>query len=431
MKKTTLFRLPLPIGIASAVRALALSLVAFVVAVCFSATASAADSKWKKIENNCYKLFKHPRKASGNKLEACADSWAVHSRSQFTSGGERDLVKKALRHLYESGSDAGAAIARDGLYRLGVKLGVRSERKAGAASVASHGKSRRVRYNPPEASRADKKAAKTLAKSGVKDLIKRRYKPGVKKLKGAVSKDPRSEFALYNLACGYALQGQGTGAVRELQKLADLGTDQSLERLIRARREGDFKKIRKAPKFKKVTGYMKIHVINTIGDPGETAVENIETMLQKLGHARPSLDDNDDKRDAPQILFKPHAKAQVSLIAELLNHPRVRLDPMKGKSEYDMVIKWGSRVIKEDGSTKVESMGPDTVDEKIAKARRKQNKVLAKPDRAIGKVDHVLSTPDRAYKGVEGMGKRVEGTYKKAEGSFKKIKDIGGALSSL
>lgn len=392
--------------------------------------ATASDSQWTKIEHDCLTLFKHPKKAPEKKLEACADTWAAHSRRQFTSSTEEDTVKKAMRYLYESGSDVGSSIARGALFRLGVKLGVRSARKVGAAVVATPVSTRR-RYNPPEATRADKKSAEKLAKAGVKDLVKKRYKSGTKKLQSAVEKDPRSEFALYNLACGYALQSQMSHSVEELQKLADLGTDQALERLIRARRDGDFAKIRDSQRFKAVTGYMKIQVINTIGDPGEKAIENIETMLNKLGHDRPTVGENEDKRDSPQILFKEHAKAQVPLIAELLNHPRVRLDPMKGKSDYDMVIKWGAKVIKDGGSTKVESFGPSTVDDKIASARRKQNKVLAKPEKAISKVDNVISTPDRAYRGVEGMGKRVEGTYKKAEGSFKKVKDLGGKISSL
>jgi len=402
-------------------------------AVVSAAVTSSGDSKWKKSEHDCNKLFDKPAKAAAERLEACADRWSVHARLHLASATDKSLAKKALKYLYQHGSDRAAVIARGGLERLGIRVPVRAPRgQAVAGSNAPDRPKRRRRYDPPEASRANKKAAEKLAKAGVKDLLKKRYRPGQHKLQKAVGKDPRSEFALYNLACAYALQKRGGAAVDELQKLADLATDQSLERLIRARRDGDFERIRDDSRFKKVTGYMRIQVINTIGEAGEPAIENIETMLNKLGHARPRVDDDDDnKRDAPQILFKPHAKPQVPLIAELLNHPRVRLDPLKGKSKYDMIIKWGARVVKEDGNTKVESMGPSTVDDKIAKARRKQNKVLAKPEKAISKVDRVISTPDRAYKGVEGMGKRVEGTYKKAEGSFKKVKGLGDKITSL
>jgi len=409
--------------------------VVLVVAACFIAVgAFAADSKWKKIEDDCWPLFRKPKKAPEAKLEACADVWATHSRRQFNSDSEDDLAKRALRYLYESGSDRGASIARGGLLRVGIKVGVRKDgprRGASSGGKATRTHKRRRRYNPPPASRGDRKEAEKLAKAGVKDLTRKKYKPGVKKLQAASKKNPRSEYALYNLACGYALLKRRDPAVAELQKLADLATDESLERLIRARRDGDFKHIRKDGRFKKVTGYMNILVLNTIGDDGEEAVENIETMLQKLGHARPELEEEDKKRDAPQILFKEHAKAQVPLIAELLNHPRVRIDPLKGKSPYDMIIKWGAKIVKKDGSRRAESLGPDTADKKLNAARRKQNEVLSKPEKAIDRVDHVISTPDRAYNKVTGMGKRAENTVNKAEATGKKIESIGDKLSSL
>ena len=409
-------------------------LIPVLVLLLLPAVALATDSQWTKIEHDCNRLFAHPEKAKAEKLESCADTWSAHSRLHLASATDKSLAEKALKFLYDKGSDRGASIARDGLFRLGMRLPVRPPRgsePAAAAAAAGEQKPRRKRYDPPEASRGDKKEAEKLAKAGVKDLVRKRYKAGTDKLKAATDKDPRSEFALYNLACGHALMKQTDPAVDELQKLADLGTDQSLERLVRARRDGDFQNVRDDKRFKQVTGYMRIEVINTIGEPGEPAIENIEVMLKKLGHAPPKVESNKEKRDAPQILFKDHVKSQVPLIAELLNHPRVRLDPMKEDSKYDMIIRWGAKVVKGDDGTKVESLGPNTVDDKIDAAKRKQNKALARPEQAIDKVDRVVGTPDRAYKGVEGMGKRVEGSAKKVEGSFKKIKGLGDKITSL
>jgi urease beta subunit len=395
----------------------------------WSAMAFAEDTAWKKREHECRTGFRKAEEASPALLEQCADLFAVHARLHLMGSSDRDDLQKGLRWLYENGADRASLIARDGLYRLGVRLPVRESKPGipGAQAVVE-----RERYNPAEAPKADQKDAEKLAKDGVDDLLKKRYSRGGDKLQEAVNKDPRSEYAIYNLACSLSLQKKRDDAIKWLQNLADLGTDQSGERLIRARSDGDFTNLRDDLEFKRITGYMRIDVQNSIGDAGEPGMKNILTMLEKLGHKDVHTGTSKTKRDEPQVLFRPHAKAQVALIGDLLNHPRVRLDPMEEEGKYDMVIVWGGKMTKgEDGKSRPESMGPDTVDEKMNDAKRKQNEILAKPEAAVNKVDKIVSTPERTYNAVESMGKRVEGSVKKGEAVFKKVEGIGTKINSL
>jgi hypothetical protein len=397
-------------------------------AVAAPATPVAEDTAWKKREHDCKKAFRKPEDAAPALIEQCADVFAVYARLHLMGGSEKDEILKGLRWLYDNGPDRASLIARDGLYRLGVRLPVRETTPAGVASSAPSG---RERYNPPEVPKADQKSAEQLAESGVKDLLKKRYERGAGKLEKAIAADPRSEFAIYNYACSQSLLKHRDEAIKWLQNLADLGTDQSSERLIRARSDGDFSNLRGDDDFKRITGYARIEVVNTIGEPGEPARKNIETMLDKLGHKDVKSESSKDKREEPQVLFKPYAKAQVALISDLLNHPRVRLDPLDADSKYDIIIRWGARVQDGDGGVSVESMGPDTVDDKINDAKRRQNEILAKPEGAINKVDKVISTPERTYKSVESMGKRVEGSVKKGEAVYKKVEGLGAKINSL
>lgn len=395
----------------------------------WTTAAWAEDTAWKKKEHDCRKAFDKPEEASVNALEECADLFAVHARLHLMGGSERSAIEKGLRWLYENGPDRASLIARDGLFRLGVRVPIRSG-KPGVAVVA--GKPARERYNPPEAPKADQKEAEGLAEKGVKDLLKKRYDRGADKLEKAIKLDPRSEYAIYNYACSQSLLKKRDDAIQWLQNLADLGTEQSAERLIRARGDGDFSNLRDDLEFKRITGYARIRVVNSLGEPGEPAMANIQTLLDKLGHKDVTTKTQKKALDEPQVLFKPHAKAQVSLISDLLNHPRVRLDPLDGDAKEDIVIIWGSKMQKgEDGSVSVESMGPDTVDGKMEAAKRKQNEILSKPEGAINKVDRVISTPERTYKSAEAMGKRVEGTVKKGQGLFKKVEGIGTKINSL
>jgi uncharacterized protein YifE (UPF0438 family) len=107
-------------------------------------------------------------------------------------------------------------------------------------------------------------------------------------------------------------------------------------------------------------------------------------------------------------------------LAEQLNDAQTRLDPMTADSKYDLVVRWGTAV--KDG--KPVNLGPDTADEAVAKARKKQNEVLAQPEQTIHKVNRVVDTPNRVITETGRMKDRAVGTVKKAEGAVEKVKDL-------
>ena len=172
------------------------------VAAVFAAPAFAEDTAWKKREHDCKAAFSKPGEAAATLIELCADLFAVHGRLHLMGSGERDGIRKGLRWLYENAPERASLIARDGLFRLGVRLPIRTD---APATVASGGAPARERYDPPEAPKAEQKDAEQLAESGVKDLLKKRYARGAEKLQRAIKTDPRSEYAIYNFACSQSL----------------------------------------------------------------------------------------------------------------------------------------------------------------------------------------------------------------------------------
>jgi hypothetical protein len=320
------------------------------------------------------------------------------------------------------------------LLRLDVKLPARAPK--GDDPAAPQAVEERRRYDPQEARTAEREAADKMVKDGIALNKKKKWKEGALMLAGSLDKDPRSEAALYNLACAEANQSdKHADATRHLSNLADLGTDSATGRLIKARTDPDFDAIRDEPDFKRVTGAMRIQIVNTIGGAGEQAVENIEKLLVKLDQRKPdNKDDDSAPLDHPQIQFKSHAKAQTALLADLMNHPKVELQPMAADSstKNDIVVRWGAKVtVDADGKKKADSVGPETVDEQVAAARRKQNKVLAQPEQAINKVNKVVDTPGRTYTEAENMGKRVTNTVDKAKGAADKVKGLTDKINKL
>ncbi len=396
---------------------------------CCWAAPSQATSGWDGMAPVCIKAFAAPDKSDAKKLLSCADTFSAEARTDNLSGADKSTIEKGLRWMYDNGESPAPAVARDGLTRLGIKMPA----KGSATTAKSNGtnvvaaEAQRKKYDPPEAKTADAQAADKMAKEAVAKFVsKKKWTDGAKQLEKALEKNPRGEYILYNLACTLAnMEGKQDKADEYLQDLADLGTEDATKRLVKARTDPDLEPMRDNSDFKRITGYARIQVVNTIGTPGDKGVENIQKLLAKLEHRKADEADVDKPQEFCVVQFKPHAKALAGLVSDLLKSP-VKLDEIK-EGKYDLIIRWGSKV--EDG--KAISLGPDTGDEAIADARKKQNKVLAQPDAALNKVNKVLNTPDHAYNEGQAAISRTETSVKKAQGAVDKVKGLGEKLNKL
>jgi tetratricopeptide (TPR) repeat protein len=399
---------------------------ALVVSVAFPAVAAAGE--WDSRQKDCLAAFADAAKSDDRTLVVCADLFNAEALIDKFSSGEKSNIQKGLRWMYDNGSDSAAKIAREALFRFDVRMPPRAAKRPDKGATAAAPE--RKRYDPPEAKSAERAECDKLAKEGVKLIKAKKYPQAASTLEKAIAKDGRSEYALYNYACALAKSGKQPKMLETLQNMADLGTDQSGERLIMARSDLDFEDVRDDPEFKRITGYARIQLVNTIGKPGDKGVDNLDKVLVGMGHRKPDQSDDEKALDAPNLIFKPHAKAQVSVIAEVIGNTATRLDPMTFESKYDIIIKWGSKIV--DG--KAQHEGPANVDEAMAEARKSQNKVLAKPEQAINNVNQVIDTPNRVVSNVEGMKSRVEGTANKIKGVGDKVKglsEVPGKLEGL
>jgi hypothetical protein len=380
------------------------------IAVALPATAS---DNWKQHQKECLPLFAEPTKSAEARLINCADDFATDAVVDALRGDDQAVIEKALRHLYEKGSDLASKIARLGLQRLGIKL---PPRGAGSQMAGE-----RSKYDPPEAKSDAVAAADKLTQEGAGLVKKQKWKDAVAVLVKAVEKNPRSEKALYQLAMAHANLDDKKPCYQYLQHIADLGTDEGARLLIKARSEDLFEAVREETDFKRLTGYVRAQVINTVGDVGDPGVENIVKLFDKLELKKPDKKDDETKpQPYPTVRFKAHAKAQTSVIAELLNDSETRLEPIT-EGRYDIIIVWGTKV---DEKGKPINLGPETADDAIASARKKQNRALAQPEAAINKVNRVLDTPERTINEVGKMKDRVLGVGDKAKGAVDKVKDL-------
>jgi len=418
-------------------RTLALSTASAALFVLTWPVADAHANDWKKTESRCKDLFKEPTKASITELGTCADTWTTYADVRDLSQAERIQFERAFRHLYDKGDTTMSMVGRSALERLGIAVPVRkagqahttakagADAKAKPAGTDANAAPARKKYDPPEASGPKKKEAKKLAEEGIKLNKAKKWTQGAMKLEDAVEKDPRSELAMYNLACTYAQQeDKKEQAFEQLQHLADLDTEVSLDYVRKARVDKDFEPIREEGEFKRITGYARIKLVNSLGGVGKEAVEKIEKLLLKMDHKVAYKADRKDEEKSPLVRFKPHAKAQAGVIAEVLDHPKTRLDAAPESSDFDIEIIWGAEVKRDEkgAAVSVDSRGPEVVDDKVQDARRKQNKALASPDKAIQDVDRTMSTPDRTIQAGKDSAGRAKQTLDKTKKLYEKIK---------
>ena len=213
-----------------------------------------------------------------------------------------------------------------------------------------------------------------------------------------------------------------------LQRLVAMGTGESLDKVHDARMDPDFASIRKESAFKKITGYVRVKVLNSSGEFGEEEVERIERLLDRLRHHVADTGFDKYRRKRPFIWYNglQSSRIQAMLFKDVVDHPDTRMKPINWDSEFDVIISWGVEIVKDEyGDSRptpvARSADPDNLDKKMQSLEHKQGQALREPDQAANKANRVLGTPERAKSKTKNAIKRTERTIKKIEGVGKKL----------
>jgi len=394
--------------------------------------ASAANDNWKKYGADCDDTaFKQPADADLKVIGRCVRVWeAYQDVSSVKDGGYKDRVVAAMTRLYIEGSDKDETVARVALRRLGVtNLPDKAAKPATAASEAPKDTGRK-RFAPAEPSAKDIKAAEKFFKAGLKQYTKKKYDAALVQYLKMVDAAPGYPKGHYNVACIYALQGDDANMGTYLQNLADMsagGNDEAGKLLKRTRTDTDFDGVRdSSARYKELTGYAKIKVLNASGELGEENADNLLASLKKLNYNADGVDESSKPRKNPIIWYAEHARAAAFIVKELLGHPKTEVyvfttEQLKG---YDVVVTWADEV-KKGGEPKVYVADPADAEKKLDQLARKEDEILRKPEEVADEVDDALGKPeevkDRIDKNLERPGKaidRAEKTVDKVKGLF-------------
>ena len=396
-------------------------------------SSSAAADQWEENKGNCEHLFVQYQGADLADLKQCLMMWETYKPTEELTIDDKRLVGPFLDFLYHSGDEEARYYAQLSMDRMGIQpsaggAAVKTKKSQHSERVKRKEKPKRKKWNPREASKGNQRQAGKLIKRGLREHKKGRYQRALKFYRQAVDKDGRSEDALYNGACAYALENDKPNAIEWLRRLLDLGTEKSKKKIRKARKDRDFDLIRDDPEFKGAVGFARVKVVNGLSEYGEDEVERIVKTLQELGYE--TEDGGPDKHDRayPIVWYKEHVTHVAYVVEKAVAHPRTKFQAIDWDSEFDIIVSWGDVIKKNQfGEPIVKSYGPSDPDEaekNMDDLLWEQDKAMREPDKATRKVERTAKTPQRTQMRVESGARRVQDSIDRAGSAL----DAAGSL---
>ncbi len=420
------------------------------VALSIVVPAAHADN-WAPYKKQCDKTaFKSPSDVDMAVLGRCVRLFGAHHGVDKLHSAYKSRVVAAMQRLYTEGTDIDAHMARLGLQRLGVQVPPRPRRdgpavatttkaSAGQPAAATAPKTKPkfstcpggTEPDPPD-KRAIKKAKKLL-KKGLKRYRKKDYEGALAIFEKMLKVAPGYHGSLYNVAAMEAMTGDPDGAYDMLECLRDIGTEDHLRKLKDARKDEDFFSLRDDDRFKRLTGYAKILLLDSLPEGrGEDNVDNLKGSIEKLGYPVFAVKQDNREKTEPHIWYRWTNKVQAFLFKKLIDHPRTKIQLMPPQLEergYDIIISWGDRYEKDKEPT-LRIPDPDEADKSLDELARTEDEIIRSPDKYTKKVDEAVNAPDKAMGRVDKTAGKVEKVLDAPGKAVDKVKEVGDKLKS-
>jgi tetratricopeptide (TPR) repeat protein len=435
--------------------------------LCPAAFAAPPQSEWDKNAKRCTEIFKKYDASGLRELYECVTLWESYRSPKSVKEGERIVALQAFNYLCAQGDEEMSFLAEQAVYRLGSTPNSdcqnRGKPKAQAAGASggdrgrtpptddpgedgegsveeegeerpSQGKKRRgsrTVYNPEPVSKGAHERARALNKKAFAEDKRGNSGKALELYEAALDADPRYEMAIFNAACVYARTDQTSTALEYLRRLTDLGTDDSIDRLRKARAEDDFERLHDDDEFKLLTGFARIRVFNSKGEYGEDEVERIEEYFAKADYPVESTADYPDDLPFPVIFHKEGAPRVTALrLAKLVNHPKTEFDILPDDRPYDIGVVWGDTysINPRTNEPNVKSHELKDPEKELDNVRREEDKALREPEKMAREAEFRARTGERVKSRVDSNIQRVEGTVDTMERTGKTIEKAGGLL---
>ena len=198
-----------------------------------------------------------------------------------------------------------------------------------------------------EVSAKEAQVANGLYKKAMTARKKKDLGQAIKLYKEALRANPFHVGAKYDLACALAVDGMEDAAIDQLKELYTWDDDEAEHRFVKARTDEDFISIRDTnTQFKKMTGYVKITLLNCACDVG---VEHVQNLKQKLESRHFTVSEvakcHGDAQLKPAIYYHDGFEDTANQIFKAISNEAGNIEVKKDPSESasDIVVMWGQK----------------------------------------------------------------------------------------
>ena len=318
----------------------------WMVAITLLAPASAlAQDEWDANKGDCETVLKRAKSKQLARLTECVELWLTYRNTSGMTPEQKQGVARGFSVVYYlAGNDDTKDQAYDALRGIGVKRIAKSRLGLGGGKKKSGARKNTPKYYP-EVSGGRQKTARKLVKKGLK-LHKRKTRKALGLYEKAMKADPNYLKGYYNAACAYALLGDAKSSVELLREIKSRLTRESRNVLSQARKDRDFRKIKRRADFKQATGYASIVLLNGAGPEGTQQTSQLKRVLRNNNRKPDFVGTDENARGRPMVWYKPGFEDVADELKELVDPEKTKLKAIDfntkiARYDFDIYVIWG------------------------------------------------------------------------------------------
>ena len=315
---------------------------------------------WESKKGDCENVLSVPYGYDLSKVTYCTRVWEMHRYVDDLPLKVRSMYAVAFSRVsYDAADPYDRAIADAALMRLCIPRHPRNpdgtireeipdkldcDGNFSDLKIAVDDPYMRMKGTVPveEIPAADAANAESLYKKAVAER-KKNARKAINLYREALRANPYHVNARYDLAAVLVAEGNTNGALRELEELYKLRDPEAEMNISKARTDESFANIRDELRFKLMTGYVRINLVNCARDLGIQHVASIKSKLESKHLPVTTVSKSETIEGKPKILYREGFDAYAEQVRDAMGISKISVLVNKDPGEDDILILWGQK----------------------------------------------------------------------------------------
>lgn len=330
---------------------------------------------WEMHKGTCEAVLSNPCGIAKDELLRCTQLWEMYRETNELGLELRSLYAKGFSQLYHTTEGYDQYVALAALSRVGIRphpmganscveeqvptdlnfsadpfgtsvdvmgqAGGEADPNALSPELQLIIESRGTVKTKPSKSKKKSKIAKKANSKGLKEHKKKKYGAAIKKYEEALDAVPHYVYAKYNMACAYSLLGDAEASLMHLEEMYTWDDPLVDQQLKKARIDPDFIPVRDDIRFKVMTGYIRLILMNGAGEAGLPTIERLKGELVSRNFTITREGDDKNPRLKPIIFYKAMYAEQAEEIKAIVGSRDTQMKKITWDTLDDLIVVWG------------------------------------------------------------------------------------------